>query len=424
MTNFSKVEKHSFYFFIFCIPFQLRLIFHQWTWPFNEWTAAFLYFTDILFVLLLVFLLKRYLSIRSRPWFKMFPTSASPIIWCLFLFIITAFFSIFNAHIQGLSIYKFAKLVEFALFFIYLRANTGHFLNLKNIAIVISASAFFQSLIAITQYLKQGNIGLKILGESHIGPEISNVAVFLVDEEKVMRSYGTFPHPNVLAAWLLVGVFCFWYLYFRFEKAFREKWWLAGYSVMLIAIYTTYSRTIISLGFLLASILLFLFRAHFAKLKKLVFLTVITTLLFTLVYWPEVNSRLRISAGEETVTQRIWFNNIAGNITKSAPFLGIGYGQFVANLINKYKFYPQFFYQPVHNIYLLLSSETGIVGLATFLGFIAFLMREAAIAKNTFIFLGVAVLMLGFFDHFLFSLQQGSLILWLTLGLLSRVVDS
>ncbi len=59
--------------------------------------------------------------------------------------------------------------------------------------------------------------------------------------------------------------------------------------------------------------------------------------------------------------------------------------------------------QPVHNIYLLILSETGIFGV---LGFAYLLLKSK---KNLPLFI---LLFLGLFDHYPLTLQTG-LLLWL-----------
>ena len=58
-------------------------------------------------------------------------------------------------------------------------------------------------------------MGFWFLGESILGPEIPGVAKIVVAGGKILRAYGTFPHPNILAAFLLLGLFSSYYFLFR-----------------------------------------------------------------------------------------------------------------------------------------------------------------------------------------------------------------
>ncbi len=66
----------------------------------------------------------------------------------------------------------------------------------------IILTACIQSLIAIYQFLAQKSTGLAFLGETHLGVEWPGIAKIIIYGESVVRPYGLFPHPNVLAAFI------------------------------------------------------------------------------------------------------------------------------------------------------------------------------------------------------------------------------
>jgi O-antigen ligase len=74
--------------------------------------------------------------------------------------------------------------------------------------------------------------------------------------------------------------------------------------------------------------------------------------------------------------------------------------------------------QPVHNIYFLVLSETGSVGLVVLLYCLWITYRR--LKKNTnfeLLALFILILFLGFFDHYFFTLQQGQLLIVIIFGL-------
>ncbi len=90
--------------------------------------------------------------------------------------------------------------------------------------IVIAFSGFLQSLIAIYQFIVQRSVFAspilaKITGESIIGPQIPGVAKIVVDSEKIIRAYGTFPHPNILGGFLIFTLLITIYLYLEHKKS-------------------------------------------------------------------------------------------------------------------------------------------------------------------------------------------------------------
>ncbi len=443
----EKLESWVFYLLVFAIPFEARLIVARWTRPFNEWTAGFVYGTDILIFLLFVFWFARTLKTKSSGEIKSsfaetFKLNwSNPHLWLAGFFIVSAL-SIFNAHIIGLSLYQLLKLAEFIGFYFYLRASFGRVYKFREILIVIITSGIFQAAIAIAQYFKQGSLGLKLLGESPLSVNATGVAVFIANGVKYLRAYGTTPHPNVLAAWLFLVIFSFYNYYFYFyprDKSSWGKFLLICQPVLLVGLFFTFSRTIIGLWALGAAIrvsLLFKksFRGFLIATKQytitIVAITLVTGILFTAFFWPQVKSRVLVSMDEEAVTQRIFYNKIAGSVTAANPILGVGIGQSVPQLMIKLKHWPANIYQPVHNIYLLIASETGFIGLALFLLFLFFtfygFIKRTKLHKAyqySFLILASSFLAMGLFDHFLWTLQQGSLIFWMILALISLNPD-
>src|SRR3990167_5545840 len=171
------------------------------------------------------------------------------------------------------------------------------------------------------------------------------------------------------------------------------------------------------------------FRSVFArglnriKLTKILVISTAVVVLFVIFYWPEAVSRVKISSGEEAVQLRIFYNKES---VKSLNWFGVGAGNFVNWLMVKDPNLPRNLYQPVHNIYLLIYSETGILGISAFLMFLLFLIKDFVLRtrmKNlynySFLLIFLSVLFMGLFDHFLLTLQQGRFIFWLTVMLLT-----
>ena len=83
-------------------------------------------------------------------------------------------------------------------------------------------------------------------------------------------------------------------------------------------------------------------------------------------------------------------------------------------------------HQPVHNIFLLIAAEAGIFALAFFLFAIYNIVRHSKTAvpepilRYTLLIILGGFLGLGLVDHYMFTIQQGSLIFWLTLGFLAN----
>ena len=131
-----------------------------------------------------------------------------------------------------------------------------------------------------------------------------------------------------------------------------------------------------------------------------------------------MRSRVTISPQEEAVTQRLYYNGLAAETISQHRLLGVGIGQSVAELMRAKPRYPALFYQPVHNLYLLVASETGLLGLLFFLGWLGTVLWRSR--SHPFLLVPCLLLLVaGLFDHFFWTLQQGSLLFWLAASLTS-----
>ena len=109
--------------------------------------------------------------------------------------------------------YQTLKFLELAILFVYVYFNLTSFKRILITAGLLALSGLTQSLLAVFQYFLQRSVfGSKWLGEIVLSPELPGVAKIAVDGEKIMRAYGTFPHPNILAGFLLITIFLSWRL--------------------------------------------------------------------------------------------------------------------------------------------------------------------------------------------------------------------
>lgn len=442
-TAFIKLEKLLFYLLLFSIPFQTRIILRSWGIGFNEWNAAFLYATDLLLIAVFLLWFFRIFQKKSKFVFSL------PDLF-LALFLGFSLISIINAINQPLGFFRFLKLVEFSLLYFYVKSNfflknskenSDSFFSLRTSFRVIVYSGFFQAAIAIIQFFKQSSVGLKFLGESVFGPTVSNVAAFFVNNDLVIRAYGTTPHPNVLAIYLFLSLFMFYFLYF--DRTHDKVHWhdFLIYAVLLWGFLFTFSRIIIFL-FFFGILLRFLTKFIKIKIKntfwdvykkRMAFFVLVSIILlgsFFFLFQDEVFARLSFSTESEAVSLRLFYNKVAvqeaGKIINIKDLFGIGLGNFVVWLKESGIAKSSYFLQPVHNIYLLLLTEVGILALISFLLFLFFLAFNYIkvtdfnkITSYSFLIIFSSVLFIGLFDHFLLTLQQGSLIFWLVIGFLS-----
>lgn len=472
MSWLVKIEKALFYFFVAVFFCQWRLI-----WPpelsstlpaggsFNEWTAFFIYATDLIIAAIFILWLVRFIlsfvkgAPRSGEGFKSSALIFRPNTF-LYLFLLFCALSLFVAADKGLAVFRFIKLLEFIGLYFYIRYNFAALYNLKRFWQWFIAGAALQSLAAIAQFLTQQSLGLKFFAESPLSPNIDGVAKIVVSGEKIIRAYGLVPHPNILAAMLSVALFGLAWLFifshserseeFRGSVATRatdpsastplgfrmtKRGVILGivFIVLSIALFFTFSRGVIAVGSVLFLIwLAYLWHSSKEFRKPIVLICILlfsVSCFLLLIFGPYASARYDLADLPESqaVNLRLFYNQAALDFIKTNPWLGAGQGNFTVALRASAAL-PDWQYQPAHNIYLLVAAENGLPALLAFLAFLFLTLRAAwhhrkELGVSILLFTVACLLLTGFFDHFLWDLQQGQILFWLVLGLLMASTD-
>ena len=241
--------------------------------------------------------------------------------------------------------------------------------------------------------------------------------------------------------------FYFLYLYIKLdplEKTLYDRWnkfLLASYGIILFAFFATFSRVIAFVWFISFCVRAIIIRARRhhrlafgtkegrRKITAILIVSGIVIALFSTLYFNEILNRLSIDKNDQAVELRTYYND---QVLKSDfNTLGVGIGNFVGWLKQKESFLLQYEYQPVHNMYLLMYTETGILGLLSFLAFLGLRIKEFILKTKlkksyhlSFFIFFYSFLFIGFFDHFLWTLQQGRFIFWSGLGVLTYLSNN
>ena len=146
--------------------------------------------------------------------------------------------------------------------------------------------------------------------------------------------------------------------------------------------------------------------------------------------WPRFTS---ILVETEPITVRERLNELALEQWRQSPIIGVGLGtsplyglqatlrQVQGRPFGSAQGRPVYSlsqtnyalrYQPTHNIYLLVLSETGLVGLGVFGLVIIYVLRKLVRERNYVLLTPlVTILVLGMFDHYFLTVQQGQLLM-------------
>ena len=342
-----------------------------------------LYLTDLLIITLLTLWL-----LTSRPKAK---TS-------LIIFLALLLPSLLATSFFLPAAYKWLKLAELAGFAWWIKSNIDWKKHLPNITLALSGSLLFQSLLAIGQWLKQASVfGYWFLGEQpYNAATLGMDKITWFDGALKLPPLGTTPHPNVLAG-LIVVLLPF--LLSRLSR--RSPWYLVPLGLSLITLFLTFSLSA-WIALLLIVVPFFLY-----KLKPIL-LVGYSVLVISLIagFWP----KLQFLAPQTSFDRRSQLSSMAIQMVKDSPLIGQGLNNFTVKM-DDYGIVAATtrFLQPVHNIYLLIFAETGLLGLFCF-GYLIICTfrskRPTALKLSLF-----TLLFLGLFDHYPFSLQAGLLLL-------------
>jgi O-antigen ligase len=427
----NKIIENLFYFFIFLLPIQTSYIVRESFIEGEKWQygTILFYLTDLILIFLFVFII---LSFSKNLNFSI-KRKRSPLVAIIFWFILFSFASVFWSPDKELALYSFIKLVSaIALFFIAINIK----INWKKVFLILLFSALIQGSLGIYQFLNQETFSNSYLGLSEHNPQELGVSVIETPGRRWLRAYGGFTHPNILGGYLAITLLLSIYFYSKrkvnvFKDLLLNILILISLNILFAGLIVSFSRSA-WLVFILGFILFFLFSLF--KKDKLVILNLIKILslflMISILFYSLApylfKTRLGLISRLETksIEERIDYTTQAKNLIKNNLFFGTGVGNYtLANYKKLNNNQPAWYYQPVHNVYLLILAELGLIGLILFLfiityPFFLFIKRKSFGLKNVILFLSFfSLLIIMLFDHYLWTSHFGLLFFWLMFGL-------
>lgn len=411
---------------VFSIPFDAKKFVWSATPVVSEYFGIFLYGTDLL---LLVFL--AFWGLREMDWHAKY---LKPLAVVAGAAIVATFWSFSPL----LAAYGLARLVLLFAFALSLSALIiGKKLSLTAVFSALFASAVFQSAVALLQFRDQTSLGLRWLGESVIGLTTPGIARVAANGLAYLRSYGTMPHANILAAFLGFGLVAAVYLLYRARRPWARIGLAAGLFFILAGLIFTFSRSgWIVAGLTVAALVAYgLWRKDLRRRATAVIFVLLAAGAFLVpVGGRLIFARAGFSSEEPSVVDRVIYNEMGLlNFPEAYP-LGVGLKNqvLVAERNGWYRAFGlnyAFQAQPIHDIYLLALADTGIVGflaLIFFLGWLVYGKFRAWLggkdADTWFALILVSgALIFGLVDHFYWDLWSGQLMFWLALGILMGI---
>lgn len=227
---------------------------------------------------------------------------------------------------------------------------------------------------------------------------------------RVLRGYGSFPHPNVFGGYLAVGTVVSAWLVARGRRAGLVLPVLVGTLVV------TFSRSAWIAA--LVGILVFLVVARQRKIASsprvlpVAFVSLWIAVLTVAAFHGAVFARFDPTARleEKSVSERLSEYPAWPDVIRQNAFTGVGAGNYTVALAILFPGRDVWAYQPIHNAFLLFLAEAGLLGLlvtARFAHEIIGYLRSRRSRLVPALPILVALLALGLVDHYLWSLWAG-----------------
>ncbi len=419
--NLKKLRFHEilFYIFLFLLPIQTRILYNPEKAYvvdyFNYHLAVFFYLTDILLVAVLV------------SWIifdKHDKTIVSRLFWLILAFYCLILVGLFHVKRLDIAWYQAAKWLEVLLLILYVR-ETFRETNFKIASILLFLSGVSQALISLTEFHVQHSIGLSLLGE-YIAPlGTPGLATIETMTGKVVRAYGTFPHPNVLGGFLILSLIFGLYLVSRATKVSQRIIVSCGTIVVMLGIFVTFSRIawISSILIFVTWLLFHVKHKDWANLRVLLAILIVSFCTILSLFHETLKARA-LDSSQTALSDRRFFNGLGLDLIKHYP-LGVGVGNYAQAIKDIYAVKP-WQTQPAHNVFIFISAELGILGGVLF---IIILFEIFSVLKKvpvtslsfTLALAGIIFLVMGQFDHYFVTIQQGRLMFFTVLGMIAAL---
>lgn len=413
------LENMLLFLFIALLPTQLGKHFFL---PFSyisgvrvDYLAPALYLTDIIVLVLAVLNWRIFLgTVKNRFLLPL-----------LFLLLIHS--TVF-AQSPSLAYYRLLKIVEvFFVFFLIHRLKPNQHLVLWSFL----SGLTLQVILSVWQFAIKSSVQgfFYFFGERAITLSTPDIAKASLQGVEILRPYGTFSHPNSLAGfYLLIYTYV---LTLQTKYNWLKKTILFGASIL---IFMSFSKVAIALFVLVNFIYVIqkeffnpvvIMRSHRRRSNLMMrllrtarndtcWLCIVSQILVL-----SVLAFIFTSAQTDPLSldKRILFMNQTFSTIKENLFAGVGLGHHVIALSKLPVKYFISTFQPVHNIFLYVLSEIGIVlfGILLIFGTKQILRRFSTVSFGLCF---LVVFLTGFVDHYWITLQQNFLLLGVIFGLL------
>ena len=411
----KKIVEYLLYVFVFLIPWQTRYIYKYLSLneEIFEYGKLSFYFSELVLIVLIVLAL--FLKTKKL----------SKIHWITIAFLVISFLGFFTCLDYSLYFYGLIKLIEAVLLFLILGKIN---FNIIKVGIAFVSSVFIHSILGAIQFFSQSIFANKYLGIAEQVSSQGGVSVLEGSFGRLLRAYGGFSHPNIFGGFLVIAILFCLIIYFHKSKKSVLFWFVLIFLFNVLVL--TFSRSA-----WLALVLSFLGLFIYSLYKKEIFKKVLPVLMIGFLVF-RVNFvlfndflRTRIQAQErlelKSSIDRMVLKEQALSLLKDNWVLGTGINNYILTV---YKNINQdlntWEYQPVHNVYLLVFIELGVLGVILYICLLLYFLYQAFSSRDLIKFiLGLmlfSIIIINFWDHYFYTYWSGLIIMFLIIGLLNN----
>lgn len=310
---------------------------------------------------------------------------------------------------------------------------------LRQYVVALVLGGVLNALLAVWQFLTQTSFASTLLGISAHPASQPGVSVVETGIGRHLRAYGLSPHPNVLGGHVAFALLGAGWLYLDGVKGKLRPTLLGAIGLLALALAFSFSRAA-WLGYAVVALVGLLARYRRMpedvreRVKHVVLAHAAVAVLVFAVSAPIVATRL----GSGTRLERMSIDQRAVAAYRSAELLkthyaaGVGIGNMPAAAYEELR--PRgnaYGYEPAHHVGLLVAVELGFFGFMMLLGAVVVWFGDAIrlFRRSTRPLIRGAALMpllfviIGFFDHYPFSLYAGTMLVGAAFGLYLKGAD-
>lgn len=272
----------------------------------------------------------------------------------------------------------------------------------------LSVQAVFQAGVAIAQYVLKRELGLGMLGEEPLVQQ--NIGI-----TQAFRATGTLGHPNVLAYFFEMLMPVLLGLALTRQPGWWRLWYGFTFLCSLAGLFVTLTRggwltvpvsTLIVLWLVVGRRIV---RVRAAVLAALVACALAAVSFYA---WPIIEKRFTHNDYKSSGS-RMPLNRAALSVIEKYPLVGVGLNNFaerfkVEDTTGHTRMFLNF-RQLVHNMYLWIATEVGLIGLAGYMGMflttivVAFKVAPRAPPVPRAVLVGIAAGLIAHLQHGLFD---------------------